>query len=73
MLPRAVVALIRGERMYWQPTPFTGESMARLYEDPIRGDLELLVRWCRARNILPIIMLAWSTATLHSYEARILG
>jgi anti-sigma factor ChrR (cupin superfamily) len=30
--------------MNWQPTPFTGVSIARLYEDPIRGELTSLVR-----------------------------
>jgi hypothetical protein len=37
--PRAVLALVRGETLNWQPTPFAGVSVARLYEDPIRGDL----------------------------------
>ena len=44
VLPRGVIALARGDRMNWQPTPFTGVTMARLYEDPIRGELASLVR-----------------------------
>ena len=44
VLPRGVVALVRGENLNWQETPFAGVSMARLYEDPIRGDLSSLVR-----------------------------
>jgi anti-sigma factor ChrR (cupin superfamily) len=44
VLPSGVVALVRGERMDWQETPFTGVSIARLYEDPIRGELTSLVR-----------------------------
>lgn len=44
VLPRGVMALLRGEKMNWQPTSFTGVSVARLYEDPVRGDLTSLVR-----------------------------
>jgi anti-sigma factor ChrR (cupin superfamily) len=44
VLPRGVVALVRGAQMSWQPTPFEGVSMAKLYEDPIRGELASLVR-----------------------------
>jgi anti-sigma factor ChrR (cupin superfamily) len=44
VLPRGVLALVRGEKMNWQPTAFTGVSMARLYEDPVRGELTSLVR-----------------------------
>jgi anti-sigma factor ChrR (cupin superfamily) len=44
VLPRGVVALVRGQQMNWQPTPFAGVSTARLYEDPIRGELASLVR-----------------------------
>jgi len=44
VLPRGVVALVRGQKLNWQPTPFPGVSVARLYEDPIRGDLTSLVR-----------------------------
>ena len=44
VLPRGVVALARSGQMNWQSTPFEGVSMARLYEDPIRGELASLVR-----------------------------
>ena len=44
VLPRGVVALVRGAQMNWQPTQFDGVSMAMLYEDPIRGELASLVR-----------------------------
>jgi anti-sigma factor ChrR (cupin superfamily) len=44
MLPRGVVALARRSQMTWQSTPFDGVSMARLYEDPVRGELASLVR-----------------------------
>jgi anti-sigma factor ChrR (cupin superfamily) len=30
--------------MNWQPTPFAGVSIARLYEDSTRGELTSLVR-----------------------------
>jgi anti-sigma factor ChrR (cupin superfamily) len=43
VLPRGVVALVRGANVNWKPTPFTGVSVARLYEDP-RGALTSLVR-----------------------------
>jgi len=43
-LPRGVAALARGEHLDWQPTPFAGVSMARLYEDPVRGELASLLR-----------------------------
>ncbi len=44
MLPRGVVALVRGAEMNWEPTPFEGVFMARLYQDPIGGELASLVR-----------------------------
>ena len=44
VLPRGVAALVRGQQMNWQPTPFTGVSIARLYEDSLRGELASLVR-----------------------------
>ena len=44
MLPRGLVALVRGEKMNFQPTPFTGVFIAQLYEDPIRGERTSLVR-----------------------------
>ncbi|MGD0296187.1 MAG: cupin domain-containing protein [Bryobacteraceae bacterium] len=44
VLPRGVVALVRGAHRDWQPTQFEGVSMARLYEDPTRGELASLVR-----------------------------
>ena len=44
VLPHGLVALVRGERMNWQATPFPGVSIVRLYEDPIRGELSSLVR-----------------------------
>jgi anti-sigma factor ChrR (cupin superfamily) len=44
VLPRGVLDLVRGKEMNWQPTPFTGVSMTRLYEDPVRGELASLVR-----------------------------
>ncbi len=44
VLPRGLVALVRGEKMNFQPTPFTGVSIAQLYEDPIRGERTSLVR-----------------------------
>ncbi len=44
VLPRGVAALVRGRQINWQPTPFPGVSMARLYEDPFRGELASLVR-----------------------------
>ena len=44
VLPRGVVALVRGAQMNWRPTQFDGVSIARLYEDPIRGELASLVR-----------------------------
>ena len=44
VLPRGVAALVRGSQIHWQETPFPGVSMARLYEDPIRGELTSLVR-----------------------------
>jgi anti-sigma factor ChrR (cupin superfamily) len=44
LLPRGVLALVRGKHLNWQETSFAGVSMARLYEDPIRGDLTSLVR-----------------------------
>ena len=44
VLPRGVVALVRGKQMHWEETPFPGVSMARLFEDPVRGELTSLVR-----------------------------
>jgi anti-sigma factor ChrR (cupin superfamily) len=44
VLPRGVVALVRGAKMNWQPTEFSGVSIARLYEDATRGELSSLVR-----------------------------
>jgi anti-sigma factor ChrR (cupin superfamily) len=44
VLPRGVLALARGAQVNWQPTSFDGVSMARLYEDPVRGELASLVR-----------------------------
>jgi anti-sigma factor ChrR (cupin superfamily) len=44
MLPQGVIALVRGARRNWQPTPFTGVSMARLYDDPLRGEIASVVR-----------------------------
>src|ERR1700693_1586746 len=38
------VALVRGAAMNWEPTPFEGVFMARLCQDPIRGELASLVR-----------------------------
>jgi putative transcriptional regulator len=43
-LPRGVLALARGAQVNWQPTSFEGVFMARLYEDPVRGELASLVR-----------------------------
>jgi|HubBroStandDraft_6_1064221.scaffolds.fasta_scaffold247045_2 quercetin dioxygenase-like cupin family protein len=42
--PTGVLALVRGKDMQWQPTAFAGVSVARLYEDPSRGELASLVR-----------------------------
>jgi anti-sigma factor ChrR (cupin superfamily) len=44
VLPRGVVALVRGGQMNWQPTSFPGVSVARLYEDSTRGELTSLIR-----------------------------
>jgi anti-sigma factor ChrR (cupin superfamily) len=44
VLPRGLVALARGAQLNWQPTSFEGVLMARLYEDPVRGELASLVR-----------------------------
>jgi anti-sigma factor ChrR (cupin superfamily) len=44
VLPRGVVALVRGGTLNWQATSFAGVSIARLYEDPVRGELASLVR-----------------------------
>jgi anti-sigma factor ChrR (cupin superfamily) len=44
VLPGGVAALVRADRMNWQPTPYSGVSIARLYEDPIRGELATLIR-----------------------------
>jgi len=42
--PRGLVALARGAKMNWQPTGFSGVSIARLYEDPTRGERCSLLR-----------------------------
>lgn len=44
VLPRGVMALVRGGNRNWQSTPFDGVSIARLYEDPVRGELASLMR-----------------------------
>jgi len=44
VLPRGVVALVRGKQINWQETPFQGVFIARLFEDPARGELTSLVR-----------------------------
>jgi anti-sigma factor ChrR (cupin superfamily) len=44
VLPRGVVALVRGKHIKWQETPFPGVLMARLFEDPARGELTSLVK-----------------------------
>ena len=44
VLPRGLVALVRGAQLNWRPTSFDGVSIARLYEDPVRGELASLVR-----------------------------
>ena len=44
VLPRGVVALVRGANLNWRPTAFEGVSIARLYEDPVRGEIASLVR-----------------------------
>src|SRR6202012_2149025 len=44
VLPRGVVALVRGANRKWQATPFAGVSIARLFEDHSRGELTSLVR-----------------------------
>lgn len=44
VLPHGVVALVRGPQVNWQETLFEGVSIARLYEDPVRGELASLVR-----------------------------
>ncbi len=43
-LPKGVVALARGANLKWHPTPFPGVTAARLYEDPVSGDIASLVR-----------------------------
>lgn len=44
VLPRGVLALVRRDRIDWQPTGIEGVSIARLFEDPARGELSSLVR-----------------------------
>ena len=44
VLPRGVLALVRGENTRWQPTAFAGVSTAKLFEDPVRGELASLIR-----------------------------
>jgi anti-sigma factor ChrR (cupin superfamily) len=44
VLPKGVMTLARGNQMDWQPTPFAGVSVARLYEDPVRGELASMIR-----------------------------
>lgn len=44
VLPRGVVALVRGSNRNWTATPYDGVSIARLYEDPVRGELASLMR-----------------------------
>jgi len=44
VLPRGLVALVRGAQMNWRPTPYNGITVARLYEDAARGELASLVR-----------------------------
>ena len=44
VLPRGVAALVRGQHLNWQETPFAGVSAARLYESPTQGELASLVR-----------------------------
>lgn len=44
VLPRGVLALVRGRQISWLETPFQGVFMARLYEDSVRGELTSLVR-----------------------------
>jgi len=44
VLPRGVLALVRGKQIQWQETPFQGVFMARLYEDSARGELTSLLR-----------------------------
>ena len=43
-LPRGVLALARRENLEWQATAFEGISMARLFEDPVRGEVASLIR-----------------------------
>jgi anti-sigma factor RsiW len=62
VLPRGVAALVRGAQMNFRPTPYSGVTVARLYEDAARGELTSLVRMMPGRVILRIVMQAWSTA-----------
>ena len=39
-----IVLLARGKNLDWQETPLAGVAIARLYEDPVRGELASLVR-----------------------------
>jgi anti-sigma factor ChrR (cupin superfamily) len=43
-LPRGLLALVRGGLLEWRSTSFDGVSVARLYEDPMQGELASLVR-----------------------------
>ena len=44
VLPRGVLALVRGKQIHWQETPFQGVFVSRLYEDSVRGELTSLVK-----------------------------
>lgn len=44
VLPRGVMAFVRGAERNWQPTSYEGVSIAKLYEDPVRGELASLIR-----------------------------
>jgi anti-sigma factor ChrR (cupin superfamily) len=44
VLPRGVVAMVRGTALHWEPEVFPGVSLARLYQDAATGELATLVR-----------------------------
>jgi len=44
LLPHGVVALVRGNQIPWQNTPFEGISTARLFENPVTGEITSLVK-----------------------------
>ncbi len=44
VLPRGIVALVRGGKLNWRPTPFPGVTAARLYKDSTSGEVASLVR-----------------------------